>query len=101
MRITILAAALTAALVASARRVDDRRPSLWGGAAGAEAAAELQAELDALAKEGLVLRDATLGSVDFPSERDGRRVFLCWIPNEPEIGYWHGPESVFSGREPL
>lgn len=47
------------------------------------------------------LRDVRLGLVDFPHERDGRRVWLCWMSDEDEIGYWHETDEGASSRKPL
>ena len=49
----------------------------------------------------MVLRDLDRGLVDFPSIRDDREVYLCWVEGEDEIGYWHDLEAGFAGREPL
>jgi len=56
------------------------------------------ARIDAL---GLTLRDIEHGLVDFPALVSGRQVWLCWQRGEPSIGWWHGPDSGFSGRRPL
>ena len=50
---------------------------------------------------GVHVKDFKTGLVDFPYERDGRIVFLCWRPDEDEIGWWHEIESGFAGRRPL
>jgi hypothetical protein len=42
-----------------------------------------------------------LALVDFPYEREGRIVYLCWKPDEDEIGWWHETDSGFVGRQPL
>ena len=47
------------------------------------------------------LQDLELGLVDFPAEREGETVLLCWRVGEEEIGYWHGLEEGFAGRRPL
>ena len=47
------------------------------------------------------LKDPRLGLVDFPSERDGRTVLLCWRLGEPEVQYWHELDSGYAGRQPL
>jgi hypothetical protein len=39
-----------------------------------------------------------VGLVDFPSRIDGRAVLLCWRSDEPEISWYHPPESGFAGR---
>ena len=56
------------------------------------------AELQAME---VVLRDLERGLVDFPAVREGEEIYLCWEEGEPEVGYWHGPESGFDGRRPL
>jgi len=50
---------------------------------------------------GVHVKDYKTGLVDFPYELDGRIVFLCWRPDEDEIGWWHEIESGFAGRQPL
>jgi hypothetical protein len=49
----------------------------------------------------VVLRDVERGLIDFPAIRDGEEVYLCWLVDEEEIGFWHGPEAGFAGRQPL
>jgi hypothetical protein len=66
-----------------------------------EALSTLRREVEALAAEGIVLRDPETGLVDFPSERDGREVFLCWRLGEGDVAFWHGPEGGFAGRKPV
>ena len=62
---------------------------------------QLRAALLELQEVEVVLRDLDRGLVDFPSIRDGREVYLCWVEGEDEIGYWHDLEAGFAGREPL
>lgn len=50
---------------------------------------------------GVHVKDFRTGLVDFPYDRDGRIVYLCWKPDEDEIGWWHETEGGFSGRQPL
>ena len=61
----------------------------------------LKQELLWLADRGILLRDSETGLVDFPAERDGERVFLCWRLGEDRVGWYHGERSGFSGRRPL
>jgi len=74
---------------------------------GAAASAMLQAgelverEMEFLQQHGILLRDAHAGLVDFPSERAGRPVFLCWRLGEPAIEYWHQRDEGFVNRQPL
>jgi len=56
------------------------------------------AELDDL---GVQLKGIDEGLVDFPSERDGRVVLLCWRLGEDTIAWWHDLDTGFAGREPL
>jgi hypothetical protein len=71
------------------------------GSAWFRAQQTLRAELLWLAEQGILLRDPDTGLVDFPAERDGRRVFLCWRLGEDRVGWFHGEQSGFSGRMPL
>jgi hypothetical protein len=71
------------------------------GSAWFRAQQTLRAELVWLAEQGILLRDPETGLVDFPAERDGRRVFLCWRLGEDRVGWFHEEQSGFSGRRPL
>jgi len=66
-----------------------------------EAQATLRAEVRALAERDILLRDPETGLVDFPGERDGRRVYLCWRLGEERVSFWHDVDSGFAGRRPL
>jgi hypothetical protein len=50
---------------------------------------------------GVLIKDFRSGLIDFPYEREGRIIYLCWKPDEDEIGWWHEVESGFAGRQPL
>jgi hypothetical protein len=50
---------------------------------------------------GVHLKDFRTGLVDFPYDRDGRIVYLCWRPDEDEIGWWHETDAGFGGRQPI
>jgi hypothetical protein len=50
---------------------------------------------------GVHLKDFRTGLVDFPHDRDGRIVYLCWKPDEEEIEWWHETDAGFAGRQPL
>ncbi len=65
------------------------------------AAEALKEEVERISGEGIILRDVESGLVDFPSEREGRVVYLCWRLGEDRIGHWHDPETGFAGRRPL
>jgi hypothetical protein len=92
-------------MFASAELVRDRVARDSGGAAGDprywEAQATLKREIERLADEEILLRDPETGLVDFPGERDGRRVWLCWRLGEDRVAHWHEIDSGFIGRQPL
>lgn len=93
-----------AVVVANARVVRGRAATDGGGAEGSaywEALRTLRREVEGLASEGVILRDADTGLVDFPCRREGRTVYLCWRPDEPEVGFWHETGAGFGGRRPL
>ncbi len=73
-----------------------------GHARSAPAAHDLQTVLDELAADGIVLRDADRGLIDFPARApSGRAYWLCWLVGEPAVDWWHWPEDGFAGRTPL
>ena len=79
-------------------------PQNGGGDPGrvvSEAFLQLRDSLARLQEAEVVLRDLDRGLVDFPSIRDDREVYLCWLEGEDEITYWHDLEAGFAGREPL
>lgn len=91
-------------ILASGERVRGVARRNGGGAEGTDywrAIENLRRGVEDLAGRGIVLRDADTGLVDFPSERDGRLVYLCWRLGEERVGHWHDPESGFGGRRPL
>jgi hypothetical protein len=66
-----------------------------------QAARALKADVEYLAAQNIVLRDPETGLIDFPGERDGRAVFLCWRLGEDRVEHWHEVESGYLGRKPL
>lgn len=56
---------------------------------------------DELAELGVELKDYFLGLADFPSEMDGRPVYLCWKAGEDEVSHWHELDAGFAGRRKL
>jgi len=79
-------------------------PTNGGGQPGrtvSEGFVVLRDSMTELRELDVVLRDLDRGLLDFPSLRDGREVYLCWEEGEDTIGYWHEPDTGFSGRRPL
>lgn len=74
--------------------------------------AEKAAQLDALAEDanrkieeledlGVKVKNLDYGLIDFPAERYGRNVLLCWQYGEPEVSYWHMPDECYDDRKAL
>jgi hypothetical protein len=57
--------------------------------------------VDKLEELGVVLKDLDLGLLDFPSEREGDEVLLCWHVGEDSVATWHGLDEGFAGRKPI
>jgi hypothetical protein len=86
-----------------------------GGNGGGYAASDLnasQSELGSLADAaiacvekleelGVVLKDLDIGLLDFPAERNGGEVLLCWHVGEDAVEFWHGLEEGYAGRKPI
>lgn len=47
---------------------------------------------------GVELKDPEKGLVDFPSERLGRAVWLCWRLGEDGVTHWHGIDETYYDR---
>ena len=75
-----------------------------GGRVGSEYGVEaysLYLAIERIRELGVLLKDLDMGLLDFPHERDGRVVFLCWHPPEERVGYWHEIQEGYAGRQPL
>jgi hypothetical protein len=59
---------------------------------------DLLAEINGL---GCEMKGLDQGLIDFPAEREGRVVYLCWQLGEDEITHWHETDAGFAGRTPL
>ena len=64
-------------------------------------ARQIEEGVEEILDQGILIRDVSRGLVDFPSHRNGREVYLCWIGGEERIDYWHETDRGFSHREPL
>ncbi len=75
-----------------------------GGRVGSEYGVEaynLYLAIGRIRELGVLLKDLDMGLLDFPHEREGRIVFLCWHPPEERVEYWHEIEAGYAGRQPL
>lgn len=73
---------------------------------------EKAAQLDALVEDmtrkiaeledlGVEVKDLDFGLVDFPAERYGEGVLLCWRYGEADVSFWHKPSEGYNGRKSL
>lgn len=82
-----------------------------GGPEGAVAAGRREAEtadiregmrtlLLHLSEMAVELRDLEMGLVDFPGERDGEPVWLCWRLSDARVAFWHPTDEGYATRRP-
>ena len=93
-----------AIVLENGERIRERAATNGGGREGGaywEALSTLRREIEGLSEAGIILRDADSGLIDFPSEREGRIVQLCWKPGEDRVAFWHEVDAGFSNRRPL
>ena len=53
-----------------------------------------------LSEMGVEVRDLEMGLVDFPAERDGAPVWLCWRLADPRVAFWHRSDEGYATRRP-
>lgn len=95
-------------------KIVDAQPELWPvlekavGNGGGKKAGEMlrffeiiQKNVQAIEAMGIEIKDINTGLIDFPSDRAGRVVYLCWRYGEGDIAYWHELDAGFAGRQPL
>ncbi len=75
-----------------------------GGAPTAQAVRatrQLEKDLTQLSQWGIILRDPSIGLVDFLHQREGKTVCLCWKLDEARVEWWHPIETGIAGRAHL
>lgn len=105
---------LMAAILTARQIIVDAQPEVWPvlekavGNGGSHKAGALLAQFEviqrnvhALQELGLEVKDINQGLVDFPAQREGRGIYLCWRYDEPRITHWHELDAGFAGRQPL
>jgi arsenite methyltransferase len=65
------------------------------------AQARLDELLSRVQQSGVELKGLAPLLLDFPSERDGESVLLCWLEGDPDIAWYHRADLGFAGRRPL
>ena len=84
--------------------LSEHAPGNGGGPLGrqvGEAFVELRSSVAALSQRDILVRDLERGLVDFPSIREDREVYLCWVDGEADIEFWHDLDAGYAGRQPL
>ncbi|TMC41565.1 MAG: DUF2203 family protein [Chloroflexi bacterium] len=61
----------------------------------------LERDMNQLQEWGIVLRDPSIGLIDFYHQREGNAVFLCWKLGEGKIEWWHPVHTGIAGRKRL
>lgn len=61
----------------------------------------LERDLRQLQEWGIILRDPSIGLIDFFYLRAGQTVFLCWKLGESKVEWWHPVDTGIAGREHL
>lgn len=57
--------------------------------------------VDELEDLGVLVKELDMGLVDFPAEKYGEVVYLCWRYGEPEVSFWHSERGGYSTRQPV
>jgi len=60
-----------------------------------------QAALKQLEDLGCLVKDVSLGLLDFYSSRNGEPILLCWKLGEEQVRFWHTLESGYASRQPV
>jgi hypothetical protein len=61
----------------------------------------LSDEVECIGALGGEVKDIEIGLVDFPGQRGGEEILLCWKLGEKSIGYWHAVDGGFASRRPI
>ena len=62
---------------------------------------QIDETIEEILDQGIIVRDVSSGLVDFPSRRDDRDIYLCWIEGEEQVRFWHEIDEGFSYRQPI
>lgn len=103
---------LVGRMIGARNRVVDMQGEIWpaveaavfngGGKTVASATREIITIQDVIAQLqalNILVKDINTGLIDFPAQRDGRVVLLCWQYDEPSVQFWHELDAGFGGRQ--
>jgi len=79
----------------------DRERALQARQRRDNAATRLRNAVETVQQMGCIIKDLSIGLVDFPTTLRGIEVYLCWKLGETQIEYWHGVDEGFRGRKPI
>jgi hypothetical protein len=67
----------------------------------AELTRTLEQDLRQLQQWSIILRDPSIGLIDFLHQRGDQVVFLCWKLGESKVEWWHPIDTGIAGRQRL
>jgi hypothetical protein len=99
-------------MLAARTEIVEHQPELWaavqaavwnGGGKRVSAATRqiviIQDAIRILQAHNILVKDINTGLLDFPAERNGQLVLLCWQYDEPSVLFWHDVDQGFAGRQ--
>jgi hypothetical protein len=99
------ATAVLQKLVPEVKRASERAAEGGGGTVHgvqyADALTRFLMSIQEILGHGIEIKDFDRGLCDFPHERDGKIVYLCWQRGEERIEWWHDIDAGYAGRQPL
>ncbi len=57
--------------------------------------------MEELEGTGVMVKSMDEGLLDFPAERFGEDIWLCWKVGEDSVKFWHEKHTGFMGRKPI
>jgi hypothetical protein len=63
--------------------------------------ADIESLIGQIQSFGCVLKNSSIGLVDFLADHNGRDVYLCWKYGEAHISHYHDVHDGFNGRKPF
>ncbi len=64
-------------------------------------ASDLKEQIQTVQSQGCLIKDLSMGLLDFPTLLRGEEVYLCWKAGEDRIRFWHGVSEGYRGRKPI
>jgi len=54
-----------------------------------------------IANHGVEVKGLNPALLDFPAQREGQSVYICWREDEPRALHWHPSHEGFDGRQEI